>query len=118
MTSEIDIDRELVLTRPSGEVTAAEVEKHYRDLGTDPRFRRHFKQLIDLTQYTGRPYDAADVRGLAEEHVFAPGVPRAVVTASDATFGMSRMWAIQSELVGQKIQVFRDMEAAKAWLAL
>lgn len=118
MTSEIDVDRELVLTRLSGEVTVAEVEKHNRDLGTNPRFRPHFKQLVDLTQLAGIPYDAADVRKSAEEHVFAPGARRALVAASEAAFGMSRMWAIQSELVGQKIEVFREMEAAKAWLAL
>jgi hypothetical protein len=39
-----------------------------------------------------------------------------VVANSDASFGMARMYAIASENQGQTIEVFRDINAAKAWL--
>lgn len=93
-----------------------EVEDHNRRLGEDARFVPHFRQLVDVTGLTEILYDAAAVRKAAEKHVFAKGVRRAIVAASDAAFGMSRMWAIQSELKGQRIEVFRDMDSAKMWL--
>ncbi len=114
--SEIDTDRGIVLTRLIGAVPEDEVEDHNRGLGEDPRFAPHYKQLVDLTELTEIVYDAVAVRKAAEKHIFAPGARRALVAPSDAAFGMSRMWAIQSELTGQRIEVFRDMESAKAWL--
>jgi len=115
MTSEIDVDRGLVFTRLVGPVSAAEVDEHNRNLAKDPQFNPRFRQLVDVTELT-RLYDAGEVRKSAEEHVFSPGVRRALVASSEAAFGMSRMFAIQSESAGQKIGVFRDMETAKAWL--
>jgi len=115
MTSEIDVDRGLVFTRLVGPVSAAEVDEHNRNLAKDPQFNPRFRQLVDVTELT-RLHDAGEVRKSAEEHVFSPGVRRALVASSEAAFGMSRMFAIQSESAGQKIGVFRDMETAKAWL--
>ena len=99
-------------------VPEQEVEDHNRRLGEDPRFKPHYRQLVDLGEMTEIVYDTAAVRTAAEHHVFAKGARRAVVTQSDAAFGMSRMWAIQSELVGQRVEVFRDMASARAWLGL
>ena len=118
MTSEIDVDRGLVRTRLVGAVSVDEVEKHNHDLAKDPEFRPGFKQLVDLTRMTEILYDLAAVRKSAEDHVFSPGARRALVAPTDATFGMSRMFAIQSEKAGQRIEVFRDMASAEAWLGL
>lgn len=118
MTSEIDADRRLVRTRLVGAVTVEEVEKHNHALAQDPRFKPEFEQLVDLTELTEILYDAAAVTKSAKEHVFAPGVRRALVATSDAAFGMSRMFAMQSESAGQRIHVFRHMHEAAAWLGL
>ena len=118
MTSEIDVDRRLVRTRLVGAVTVAEVEEHNRALALDPKFKPQFEQLVDLSGMTAILYDLAAVRKSAGEHVFSPGVRRALVATSDAAFGMSRMFAMQSESEGQRIEVFRDMKEAEAWLGL
>lgn len=115
MISEIDVDRGLVLTRLIGPVTPGEVDEHNRDLAKDARFRPHFKQLVDVTELT-QLFDSVAVKQSAEEHAFSPGVRRAIVAPSDAAFGLSRMFAIQSESAGQTIQVFRAMHDAKEWL--
>ena len=117
MTSEIDVDRGLVLTRLVGPVSVTEVEEHNRDLAKDPRFKPHFRQLVDVSEMT-KLFDAPAVGKSAEEHIFSPGARRAVVAPSDGAFGMSRMFAIQSESAGQTIQVFREMSEAKKWLGL
>jgi hypothetical protein len=118
MVSEIDVDRRLVRTRVVGAVTVAEVEEHNRNLGLDPKFNPEFEQLVDLSEMTSILYDFASVRKSAKEHVFSPGVRRALVATSDATYGMSRMFALQSESEGQRIEVFRQMKEAEAWLGL
>ena len=41
-----------------------------------------------------------------------------MVAHSDAAFGMARMYAIASEAEGQTIEVFREFDAAKAWLGV
>jgi hypothetical protein len=56
------------------------------------------------------------ISNAAHNQFFSPGVRRALVATSDAAFGMARMYAIQSESAGQTIEVFRDMNAAEAWL--
>ena len=117
MISEIDVDRGLVLTRLVGPVSVSEVEEHNRNLAKDPKFKPHFKQLVDVTELT-KLYDSEAVKRSAEEHIFSPGVRRALVAPSDAAFGMSRMWAIQSESSGQRIEVFRQLDQAKEWLQI
>jgi hypothetical protein len=117
MISEIDADRGLVMTRLVGPVSVAEVEAHNRELAKNPQFKPHFQQLVDVTELT-KLYDSDAVKRSAEEHIFAPGVRRALVAPSDAAFGMSRMWAIQSESSGQRIEVFRELDRAKEWLQL
>jgi hypothetical protein len=116
ISSEIDTDRGIVLTRLDGLVPEDEVADHNRRLGEDPRFKPHYRQLVDLTGLTEIAFDTGAVKRAAEKHVFAAGTRRAIVAPSDAAFGMSRMWATQSEPAGQRIEVFRDIEAAKAWL--
>jgi hypothetical protein len=118
MTSEIDVDRRLVRTRLVGAVTVDEVEEHNRALAKDPRFKPEFEQLVDLSEMTEILFDTTAVRKSAVHHVFSPGTRRALVATSDATFGMSRMFAMQSEGVGQRIEVFRHMDEATAWLGI
>lgn len=117
MISEIDVERGLVLTRLVGPVTTSEVEEHNRNLAEDPQFEPHFRQLVDVTEMTTL-HDSAAVKKSATVHAFSPGARRAVVAPSDAAFGMSRMFAIQSEMAGQRVEVFRTMSEAKAWLGV
>jgi len=116
ITSTIDTDKALVVTRLVGAVTVDEVEDHNHRLGIDPQFKPYFKQLVDLSEMTEIMYDSAAVQDTSQRHVFMPGVKRALVALTDAVYGMSRMFATQSESAGQNIQVFRDMQSAKEWL--
>ncbi len=42
----------------------------------------------------------------------------AILTSSDLGFGMMRMLALMRERPGLALNVFRDLEEAKAWLGL
>ena len=45
-----------------------------------------------------------------------PSSPKSVV-ASDASYGMIRMLAVHTEGMGIKVQAFRELEAAREFLA-
>jgi hypothetical protein len=114
----IDSKRELVVTRIWGAPTEDEIIDHGQRLRNDPRFRPDFRQLVDMSELTEIRVGSGVIRDASRNQFFSPGARRAVVANSEAAFGMARMYAIASENAGQTIEVFRDMEAAEAWLDL
>ena len=97
-------------------MTEEELREHGRLLRNDPEFQPDFRQLLDMSDTTEIRVGSEMVRDAARNQFFAPGVRRALVATSDVAFGMARMYAIASEHAGQTIEVFRDMNAAEAWL--
>ncbi len=64
---------------------------------------------------------ADDIRRLVERarKLHTAGIvvgPTAIVADIDVVFGMARMYAILSELAHAPVDVFRDQDAALAWL--
>ena len=58
------------------------------------------------------------LRDLALQSPFGPGSRRAIVVDADVVFGVSRMYEVFAHEMGPEIQIFRDMDAARAWLGL
>ena len=114
----IDTERKLVLSRIWGAPTEDEILDHGQRLRADPSFRPDFRQLLDMSELKEILISPQKVREAARDQFFSPGVRRALVAHSDAAFGMARMYAIASEGEGQTIQVFREFDAAKAWLGV
>lgn len=114
----IDTERKLVLSRIWGAPTEDEILDHGLRLRADPCFRPDFRQLLDMTELKEIQISPHKVRQAARDQFFSPGVRRALVAHSDAAFGMARMYALASEGEGQTIQVFREFDAAKAWLGV
>ena len=117
-TYAIDAERKLVLSRIWGTPTDEEILAHGQRLRADPGFRPHFRQLLDLTELKAITISSQKVRQASRDQFFAPGVRRALVANSDATFGMARMYALASQAEGQTVEVFREFDAATAWLGL
>jgi len=88
-----------------------DMEEHNRDLGR--------AELIDARTATTN-VTASQVRRLAQRAADmlarAPLGPTAVVTTNDVAFGMARMYSVFAGSAGAIVEVFRDVEAAKAWL--
>jgi hypothetical protein len=114
----IDIDRKIVVSRIWGAATEDEIFDHGQRLRNDPQFRPDFRQLVDMSELTEIRVGSGVIREASRDQFFSPGVRRALVANSDAAFGMARMYAIASEDAGQTIEVFRDINAAEAWLNL
>lgn len=118
ITYTLDRPRGRMYTRAEGLLTRPEIEAHLeveeaeRALG--------YAELFDA-RGTTLNISADGVRRLVERarKLHAAGIvvgPTAIVADSDVVFGMARMYAILSEFVHAPVDVFRDREAALAWL--
>jgi hypothetical protein len=101
-----------------GPLTEDEVHDHNQRLRNDRAFDPNYCQLVDITGVTEILVGKRMVSETSIDQVVDPGTRRAFVASSDATFGMARMFALQSDGVGQTIEVFRDLRSAEAWLGL
>jgi hypothetical protein len=113
----IDRVRRLVRSRAWGLLSNDDLREHYAKIAADPSFQPSFRQLADLRQVTALTVDARTIAENAGIPVFDPKVRRAFIASSDVAFGLARMFATYAEeRAAQNIQVFREMDAAEAWL--
>jgi hypothetical protein len=113
----IDTSIHRITTRVFGEVTLDEVLQHFDELSVDPRFEPDL--LLDLVDCKTVP-DADQIR-TAAERVTADLTPLrfgklAIVVASEALFGMLRMFHSFSESAFSAAQIFWDRDEALRWL--
>ena len=114
----IDPDHRLVRSRIWGVVTDDEVDEHNRRLRSDPLFDPSYRQIADMSDVARNMVTFNGVKDTARDQYFAPGTRRALVVSDDTTFGLCRMYATYAESVGQVVSVFREKEAAEAWIGL
>jgi hypothetical protein len=108
--------------RYSGVITEEELLTTYATLVADPGYDPTFDDLVDLREVERLELSAAAIRQLATMFVPLDAVSghtrTAIVAASDAVFGMSRMYEmLRGDEVPEEIRVFRSYEEATAWLA-
>ncbi|HEY1953399.1 MAG TPA: hypothetical protein VGG76_11405 [Gemmatimonadaceae bacterium] len=114
----IDPKQGLVASRLWGTVTEDEVHDHNNRLRNDPAFVPSYRQIVDLTGITEIRVGTGLINATSHDQFFNPGTRRAFVATEDAAYGMARMFALQAESDGQTIEVFRDLNKARAWLGL
>lgn len=112
----IDTQQALVRMRAWGAVTSADLRDHYHRLVADPRFRPEYLHLTNLEAVTGFAIEACVIAEVASWPVFDVGTRRAIVAPSDVAFGLSRMFSLYAERVGQNVRVFREAREAEHWL--
>ena len=105
----------------SGTVDDTELLGTYNALISSPGYDASLNDLVDL-----RAVEKLDVTGDALRELaraFALVVDRrryrtrrAIVAPMDHVYGMARMYEILRSDAPEEIRVFRDMEAARAWL--
>ena len=116
-----DLANGVILVRWTGRLSAAEVLRYTTELYDLDGHRRGNPGLHDA-----RAWDvdvpAAEIRRIVYNDVAEP--PRraarrvALVVGGDLAYGMLRMYCTLREDTHLAPDVFRDMEAAKAWLGL
>jgi len=112
----IDFARGIVLSRGWGVLENDDLRRTQRGLHESEGFEPTFGQLFDFSEVTELRVTAAGVRELVPDSPFAQDARRAIVVASEAAFGMSRMYQQMSERDMTRFRIFRDRDAAVRWL--
>ena len=121
MTASYRIDTSLgvVFTTADGVLTAEDVERHRETLRQDPDFDPGFNQLIDLRDVVEFGISAGDIAKVSRnQKLFGKGSRRAIVTATDLSFGLARMFEMHTDVDSGEVRVFRDVAEARRWLGL
>ncbi len=117
---EIDHERRLSIVRLSGPFDPVGVKDVVRALQEHPEYDPTYSALYDVRNVTMDAVTANNLQQLAYD-VFDPswsGTKWAAVATDDDVFGMARVYAAVADgTVDQQRRVFRDYDAALAWLA-
>jgi hypothetical protein len=113
----IDRDSRLIMSTASGNFTLAEALAHDEKLEIDPQFDPDFAQLFDFSHVTRLELTSDHIRQLAQDSPFSPHTRRALLVASDAAYGLARMFEMLRESAGDTgIEVFRNLDEALDWV--
>lgn len=117
---ELDAKLACVHTRCVGDVTLDEIRAHFRSLERDASLPSPLHVLLDLTELTALP-ESGQLIAVADEVRRAEQQVRwgacAIAAREDVVFGVSRMLEVFVEGSFERTRVFRDLAAARAWLA-
>ncbi len=110
-----------IFIRWRGTFSSEEGAAHYREIAGYESFQKgahlfHDTRLVDVDVPTSEVQRVATAASPKVEPAFVRKV--AILASSDVGFGMMRMLASMRERPGLILNVFRDLEEAKAWLGL
>ncbi len=118
ITTSIDRRLGIILTVAGSVLTDQEWICHHTDYRTWPEFDADFDQLLDFRPVEDCRLSPAIMCVTAKQPVFGPRSRQAFVATDNLTYGMCRMFEIMSAGHSLRIEVFRDMHAAREWLGL
>jgi hypothetical protein len=117
----VDGDARLVCYVVEGVTTADHARAFFAAVLTHPDYETGFNFLGDRREIGEEP-DSAYVRAVALEVMTRQAVLGpcrwAVLVATDASYGMARMWGLLTESTGVEIKPFRTLGEAAKWLGL
>jgi|TARA_B100000315_G_C14259094_1_gene443305 hypothetical protein len=111
----IDKDLHIVFVWGEGTATNDDLNTIYRRLVADADFDPSFGELIDASGVERMRINAAGIRAYLEIWPFDGGRRVAFFGPQDYAYGVGRMAQMIGDLEEQ-FKVFRDRDAAQAWL--
>lgn len=123
ITYDIRSDLKLVIIIHTGSIPDEEFLSAYNQLSQDENFNITYNRLVDLRHADSRVRTTDALSRLAraseERHLgVSPRPKTAVITASDLTYGLSRMYYAISSNASRDFGVFKSLEQGLSWLNL
>ena len=119
---QVDEEENVLVSRATGVLDAATLLSHMENVRSEARLRPGFRSFVDLSGADLCQLDANTVRRAAEvTRGFDRGqepVRVAVLAPTDVAFGLARMYAALVESLQREVRVFREADAARAWLGI
>jgi len=121
ITTSIDSATGLRTHVATGALTPDELDAELRATYRRPDFRPEANSLFDAREAQLDAFAGAEVRHIVETVLkyrgAPPGTRTAIIVGQDLGFGLARMFEQQFEAKEPSdVMVFRDMDAATAWL--
>jgi len=116
----IDSERGMLFVVAEGQTTQAERLAVMHAWMNDPQFRRGLRTLADFSESENVPTlaELEEIVGYMREKASAIGQKRiAIVTNRAVSFGVARQFGALASGAFLTVRVFRDRDAALAWLA-
>jgi hypothetical protein len=117
LTISVDKKRRLVITEGSGVLTLDDIASARAEARSNPDFDPTFDELFDVRGIVEARLSGAEMARIAASSVLGAGVFRAFVVANQKQHGLARMFSGLAEPHDQRVDIFRDMAVAEAWLA-
>ena len=111
----------MIVLTVEGDVSESDIEDYVERIRADPAADAGFDELVDLRALERPSLPPQVLRQWARHFRDAGPVPphrMAIVASAEAIFGMSRLYQMEREDESLQIQVFREMDEARAWLGL
>ena len=115
---QIDKDLKMVFASAEGVIGENHIREYQGVLANDSDFEPDFNSIFDLTDVTQFTVTGEGNQRLAHTTPFTPEARRAYVAPEPLQYGMSRMYAVQTEPSGQNTRAFKTMAEARKWLGL
>lgn len=114
------IDRSLrvIFTTADNVLTDQDWMRHHERLRNHPTFEADFDQLLDFRSVEDCRLTPEVIRITSVKSIFRRHSHQAFVAVNNLTFGMCRMYEMLCARHDLRIEVFRDIQAAKEWLGL
>lgn len=123
MPIEYDIieNKQLVLAKGTGVVTAIDIIEHLDSLSADNRYTAPMKKIVDYRLIEDIEINSKEANGIAQKKRLLTstlfcGERCAFVSPDDTAYGTSRVHQALSEGSNANTEVFRQIEDALDWL--
>ena len=123
ITYTIRPDLKTIIITHTGVIPDDEFLQAYADLYNNEAFDISFNRLIDIRKADSSPRSSDALSKLAssseQRHEGVQSRPKtAVITSSDLSFGMARMYNALSSNASRDFTVFKSLEEGLSWLGL
>ena len=116
----IDPENNLAFVKAKGVLKETDYIEVRSKLVKDPLFRPGMNQLADFRSVEKHELTSDGIHLFMDQEIslkpILKGCRLAIVTSSDLHFGLTRMFIVEMGETESSMQVFRDMDEAKAWL--
>jgi len=115
---QIDTGQRFIRVTYTGAFAVGDILALQATLAADPEFSPDFVVLTDLRAAEPMEATGAGIEHVAEGSPFSPASKQAILVSIDLHFGLARMFEVYADRRSRVVRVFRDPEAAYAWLGV
>ena len=112
-------EKDILLVTVEGELSLDDLDRFMNDITRSTEFPPDIKSIWDTQKATFASYNTGYVEkyiSIRKKYPERGNARIAVVADKDLSFGMARKFEMLSDILPQRMEVFRDFSKAEEWL--